>query len=140
MKNYLRVPVNKTTKKENSVLLAWPTQIFHFRFFFSFQFAKTRENQPIFFWGGGGQKSPPNKTWLRMFQNNWEYFQNFFCKRKCQILFGDFWVLGSFIQYEKTYYWEKIVPTDRPYLEGPSARKTGFLFFFSWSNHCNRAL
>ena len=37
----------------------------------------------------------------------------------------------NFATERKNKYLTKTVPTDRPYLKGLSARKTGFLFFVS---------
>ena len=103
----------KKKRRENPVLRARPTQIFHFgRFFFTPKSCKIT----CFF-------LPKSKhfgwIFLKISQN---IFRKIFCK-KCQIFFfffsfRNFHVLGWFLLPGKKM-------PDRPYLAGPSARKTG---------------
>ena len=78
---------------------------------------------------------PPKKNWLKIFENNWEYFPKIFLQ-KTSGFGGDIYVYSSVSRViflpSKRKKINKNVPTDRAYLEGPSARKTGVSFL--WPN------
>ena len=128
---------SQAKNRKNPVLRVRLTQIFHFvclffvfvcflvcLFLFLFVFFSFLKSFKIScFW----QKSKKfGGKYLKIILN---IFQKFFCKKK-----SDFWEIFVFVRSFLPPEWkkkilEKNVLTDWPYLDSPSARKTGFLFF-----------
>ena len=66
--------------------------------------------------------------WLKFLENKSKYFPKSFLQKKSKFSWN-FCVFGSFFGTINKKIEEEKKSPDRPYLAGPSARKTGFLFF-----------
>ena len=126
------------TKKENPVLQAWPTQIFHFGRIFLIV-CENWVKSVIF--GQSGRKF--GCKFSKITENT---FPKFFSKKKKDRFLEILVFLGGHFSHQKekkiknkkNKTFSKNVLTNRPYSEGPSTHKTEFLFFVALRCICQR--